>query len=473
MVSAYTIPHPAAAPVAQKAQIDSLHGLRFAAALLVLVMHACAWIAQFDNSDLIPRLGALLGVFGMPLFFVLSGFVIQYNYALLFEKKRFGHAIIEFAGARFARLYPLFIVFMVSGMFFDQMIMWVENLAPDLYVYLFHQATLTQSWFYVLVNHRLALNHANALSWSISVEVFFYAAFPFVVLAISHLKTIRSTVIAWLAFAAIGQFLFIEGALWRGYLTYWFSLVSPQTLAQGGDTFERFLFYFSPYARGFEFILGCLTARIFTALGESEPNGRERRWGRGLFWGAVAALAFLAWANFARPPTLHVVSYLVQNTFGSTIPIAVLIFCVARYRSRTSSFLASPPLVALGELSYSIYLIHAFVLRPYFITDPHPQSLTLLTGSAAIAKIVFTTVLTIILSYGTYKVIEAPSRRIIRRWVAALLARIYGPSVVNSRDDAATRSINFRWAAAIFVALMAACLTYQFVILRWIAPHLA
>jgi hypothetical protein len=30
-----------------------------------------------------------------------------------------------------------------------------------------------------------------------------------------------------------------------------------------------------------------------------------------------------------------------------------------------------------------------------------------------------------------------------------------------------------RRARSIFVALMAACLTYQFVILRWIAPHLA
>src|SRR5690348_7482201 len=99
MVSVHSTPIPVAPPVVRKTQIDSLHGLRFTAAFFILIMHACHWIARFDNSDLIPRIGTAPGVFGMPLFFVLSGFVIQYNYAPLFENKRLSYALIEFAGA--------------------------------------------------------------------------------------------------------------------------------------------------------------------------------------------------------------------------------------------------------------------------------------------------------------------------------------------------------------------------------------
>ena len=49
-----------------------------------------------------------LRILEMSPFFVLSGFVIQYNYAGIFREERLSFAIRTFLVARFARLYPLY-----------------------------------------------------------------------------------------------------------------------------------------------------------------------------------------------------------------------------------------------------------------------------------------------------------------------------------------------------------------------------
>ena len=89
--------------------LDALDGLRFLAAFCILFHHACGWIGSFNNSNLFSRFGEVLATYGMTLFFVLSGFVIHYNYGRLFVTKRWRWAALEFAGARIARLYPLYL----------------------------------------------------------------------------------------------------------------------------------------------------------------------------------------------------------------------------------------------------------------------------------------------------------------------------------------------------------------------------
>src|SRR5215469_3559660 len=85
-------------------QIPALTGLRFVAAASILVEHAADWLAQFSNSN-VQQYFAFVGMYGMPLFFVLSGFVIHYNYRKLFLSRSIARATCEFAAARFARLF--------------------------------------------------------------------------------------------------------------------------------------------------------------------------------------------------------------------------------------------------------------------------------------------------------------------------------------------------------------------------------
>ena len=91
----------------------ALTGLRFFAAAFILIEHSADWLARFTDSN-VNRYFIFLGMYGMPLFFVLSGFVIHYNYRKLFLTRSIAQATCEFAAARFARLFPLYFSYELS-----------------------------------------------------------------------------------------------------------------------------------------------------------------------------------------------------------------------------------------------------------------------------------------------------------------------------------------------------------------------
>jgi peptidoglycan/LPS O-acetylase OafA/YrhL len=73
--------------------IHALTGLRFAAALLVFLHHAAG-----------PRYYE--GFSGVTFFYVLSGFILTYNYHRTFTSLRPGE-LWSFYGSRLARIYPV------------------------------------------------------------------------------------------------------------------------------------------------------------------------------------------------------------------------------------------------------------------------------------------------------------------------------------------------------------------------------
>src|SRR5262249_14107703 len=69
--------------VESRPAIPALTGLRFIAALTVVISHSVTLLLLFPAGAM-PRWQSYLleiGGIGMPLFFVLSGFVIHYNYS--------------------------------------------------------------------------------------------------------------------------------------------------------------------------------------------------------------------------------------------------------------------------------------------------------------------------------------------------------------------------------------------------------
>ena len=107
-------------------QIPALTGLRFFAAFFILFAHSADWLAQFQDSE-IRRNFAFVAMYGMPLFFVLSGFVIHYNYRRLFMSHGVSRATCEFAAARFARLFPLYLCLLLVAIAADNFFGRVEN----------------------------------------------------------------------------------------------------------------------------------------------------------------------------------------------------------------------------------------------------------------------------------------------------------------------------------------------------------
>jgi hypothetical protein len=99
--------------------------------------------------------------------------------------------------------------------------------------------------------------------------------------------------------------------------------------------------------------------------------------------------------------------------YGYGLPVAMLMFCVARYRSPLAALLERRPLVAAGDVSYSIYLVHLIVI------DRLTGSKTAAIASGSALGLWGVTLMmcavTIAVSFVTYNLIERPARFWLRR----------------------------------------------------------
>jgi len=136
-------------------------------------------------------------------------------------------------------------------------------------------------------------------------------------------------------------------------------------------------------------------------------------------------------------------------------------FCVSRYNSLVlTAVLASPLLIYLGEISYSIYTVHTWTLRIFIRPE---VGFTPLLGIEAALRIIAAIGVTLLLSSATYRLIEVPSRRAIRRILSVHPARrVDGEFGQTARIGPAwLTSRSYAWLLATgFCAL----LIYQFMI---------
>jgi peptidoglycan/LPS O-acetylase OafA/YrhL len=418
-------------------QIPALTGLRFFAAFSILFAHACDWLAQFQNSTISANF-SFVAIYGMPLFFVLSGFVIHYNYVKSFSSDSIPLACCKFAAARFARLFPLYLFLLLMAIIADNFIEMTHAL-EDLYArIMLYYVTLTQSWWYVIYENQLLINWLFPLSWSISTEAYFYLAYVSTVFIILLLRGPRAATIAVIGFAVGVTLMFI--AL-RYYLSEILNLSQrhiPDYIDHGTNfqqSFYRWAFYFSPYARVFEFFMGCLTAHAFILLRNRRVSASEQRLANCALIAALAGLALLGavYLNAINIGTMNgYVQHLALN-FLCAPAIAVIMFYVGRYDTSFTRFLSSPTLVALGDTSYSIYLVHTWTLRIFL----HPAPvLTWIWGIDALFRVVFAIVFTLLVSYATYRLVEVPSRVWLRAKFGRMIANGFGDAAMSGRTVA-------------------------------------
>jgi peptidoglycan/LPS O-acetylase OafA/YrhL len=100
------------------------------------------------------------------------------------------------------------------------------------------------------------------------------------------------------------------------------------------------------------------------------------------------------------------------NRIAFILPLfALLIYALAHPSNAKHVFWSSRPLIFLGDISYSVYMIQFFILSAFVHSNLH------WTYVSSLCCVLFTVVL-IIFSYITYSFIEKPSRRYIRkRWL--------------------------------------------------------
>jgi peptidoglycan/LPS O-acetylase OafA/YrhL len=317
-------PESTTAPARPPIAIDSLTSLRGLAALWVVCHHF-----KDDVDLLFPPLRVLdplleLGHIAVPFFFILSGFVLAYNYAAQFQRVQPG-AYGVFVLRRWARIYPvhfaalmLLLVLVLMSRRLGYSINRADKFsAVDFVLNLF----LVQTW----VPH-FELNW-NGPAWSISSEWFAYLLFPFLCVGLNRVRG------AWPAASLV--------------VLGW--LASMGFYAYGSDLRFRELLAVVP-----TFATGC----FLHFLGKNTPGWSAPRWAPDLLVLAmaltpVAVAAVPTWSDRTRHEI--VVALMITYFVGA-------IGCFGALGSACSGLWRSRPLVFLGEISYSLYMTHSIVL---------------------------------------------------------------------------------------------------------------
>ena len=141
-------------------KLNQLTGLRYFAALLVFFSHL-----ELDGSHELLRDVFNSGYVGVSFFFLLSGFVLSYSYSEMILNHNI--TFLKYVLLRLARLTPLH--FLMAALFIFYSI-YKSN-------FIFIKAILNLSYLQSWVPSSTYYFSLNALSWSLSNEVFFYICF--------------------------------------------------------------------------------------------------------------------------------------------------------------------------------------------------------------------------------------------------------------------------------------------------------
>ena len=395
--------------------ISSLTGLRFIAAFLVCLGHSVPKLIPVSNTASWYPPTLQFATQGMTLFFILSGFVIHYNYSELI-KKNYLLGIYNFLIARFSRLYPLYFVCLGYDL--------VKNFGYSTLVTHFRDAilyylTLTQSWFYIPLGSNALIFQFGLMpqvSWSISTEWFFYLIYPLICFSLLYTSKLYSKIIA----------LFFIFSIWIIYIGLCFFTKVPindsavQTYGMVADmttnfqdSFFNWLMYFSPYSRINEFLIGCIIAAIFMQTSSHKLSHRQELFGFAITTASIISIGFFMFFPFKAYNIWGLQT--LNQYYGFSLATSVIIYSCARYNNIITRLISNPFMLLGGEISYSIYLLHLPVIEAFSRDAAIVTSLKV--GLADGARLMFTLATIFGLSMVSYRIIESPSRRLFRKWM--------------------------------------------------------
>ncbi|MGH8781685.1 acyltransferase family protein [Paraburkholderia sp.] len=340
----------ASVALSSRPKLNALTSLRFFAAFGILALHYRDMLGPLPNW----LLGTLVaGEYGVTFFFVLSGFILTYNYVDWFRDGVSESRFWRFSRLRFARIYPLYMV----GLLLD---------APWHLFERFQSGQLASSggelwasWLLNLVGLQAwvpATPYAmvfNTPSWSLSTEFFFYATFPFVLhWLIRHLRTERALIVTFIA-AVIGS-----TAIYMGVVYWLYYLLKVQVLT------GYMVISYNPLLRYAEFFAGCLTGLYFRNISGSGKHPLSFMFSttarRNVTIACCLALSvYRAWhPNYSGPSA---VLWILDNAVRYSWfigPFALVIIAIASGPTMLTRVLEMPLFVLLGESSYALYITH-------------------------------------------------------------------------------------------------------------------
>lgn len=381
----------------ERRQLGALTGLRFFAALAVVLDHYWTAFIWWDPSHGAPAASAPLpagwlqlvhaGGYGVDCFFILSGFILSYTYVTADATLRGTRS--AFWIARVARIYPIYLV----GLALDVVpfTLRYHHLAGFLAT-IGSTPLLLQAWLPSI----MTWDAWDPPSWSLSVEAFFYLLFPFIIVALAgraRRMLWQTSALCVVVFAMLPALLSVVVGAWRPG-AWW--------------TVDRII-YFNPLLRLPEFALGVVLGMLYIRRHQSaeQPDRTATSPARDL---VLLALGLFAAALVMLPLPLPYTS----NVF--LLPVfAAAIALLAEGRGVIAKLLSLRVCVWLGEASYSIYILHAplWAWLAWIASARFHVSLA--------APMLFPLYLASVLAAASlsYRFIERPARAAIRaRWEA-------------------------------------------------------
>jgi len=316
------------AQTSSPAHLGALTGIRGFAAWMVVFYHARLSLGTLFPADAISAFAK--GYLAVDLFFVLSGFVLWYNYA---DRLRGGGAgeTAGFLWRRLARIWPLHMfVLGVFGAFVILLTLTGRDASGYPLGELPLHVLLMQNWGFT---QELTWNHP---AWSISTE---WAAYLFFPIAVAVLRWDRLP--PWLLAAAA---LALMAGLHAVFALY------------GADTLGKGITRIGVLRCLFEFSLGNIACVLWL-------HWREAR-------GAAVLAALLSLAVAAAGLLLR----LPESAFVPAL-FFTAILALALDRGPVARALSGRAMVYLGEISYSTYLVHflLFILFKIAFVDATMQ----------------------------------------------------------------------------------------------------
>jgi peptidoglycan/LPS O-acetylase OafA/YrhL len=365
---------------------------RFFAALAV-VGHHLACIRDDPRYHRLHERWLFEGYSGVTFFFILSGFILAYNYGDTFRTLRRAQTR-TFYVARFARVYPLHILTFFAFFLVD------DSALKDIFhrpASLIANLTLTQSFF----PYQSVYFSQNAVSWSLSNEFFFYALLPLLLPIAHRFGPIRP----------IGA-VTVCGCMWlTAFLVNWHFRTSA---------LAHWLFYVNPLFRLQDFVVGVMLG--LPLIG----RGHERRAALGTVGATLLECGSLA-GLLAAVCFAHRVPLPVRVATYYTPFMAAVVFIFSSRAGLLSRLLCYRPLPFLGEISFSLYMLHG-IWQSLLINNKTAWGLQSVGTKGFAALYLATLIAASILCYCCF---ETPMRVGIR---ALLQARQDIPSVSRHRD---------------------------------------
>lgn len=401
-----------------KPDIPALTGLRFFAAFAIVIHHVGSFTYEI-RSGVLQQFVAHNGVLGMTLFFVLSGFIIHYNYYDVIRDKG-KRGVYEFLVARFSRLYPLFITFFmldVALILLKALIRGQSAVVNKTLVAVPAFVLGVQSWFYALIGNQTvtySMENAN-ITWSISTEFFLYLTY----LAIGLLVGRRSS--SRILGGYIVFFVLFHSALLLAVNTYLYASVEGVAiylwgpLAGGTNSpsyqFVHWFSFLAPYLR---FLSGCLIAQVFLVRREIPVSSGERILMTGVLLLSLLYI-FCSWLPQFLQPQLFRSLYRVLEY---RVVVPPLIYAIVRMPTIVSSFLSRPWLVRMGDASYSIYLLHILFAAKIRYWAPQDSSPTNLALMALHSLLLFAAIIGV--SLFVFHRVELPAKKWLRQQLLSM-----------------------------------------------------